>query len=156
VRETDSRVPIFTLRSMEAQMENFTGPVLAIASLLGVFAVAALLLASIGLYAVIAFHLSRRTRDFGIRMALGASSQQVLRGILREGLMLTTIGLVLGFLLSAASGNALRGILFGVTPTDAVTYAGVFVLLSVVSLLACYLPARRAAGIDPTVALRQE
>ena len=156
VRETDSRVPIFTVRTMQAQMENFMGPVLAIASLLGVFAVAALLLASIGLYAVITFHLSRRTRDFGIRMALGASSQQVLRSILREGLVLTATGLVLGFLLSAATGKALRGILFGVTPTDAITYAGVFMLLSVVSLVACYLPARRAARIDPTVALRQE
>jgi hypothetical protein len=156
VRETDSRVPIFTVRTMQGQMENFMGPVLAIASLLGLFAVAALLLASIGLYAVITFHLSRRTRDFGIRMALGASSQQVLRSILREGLVLTATRLVLGFLLSAATGKALRGILFGVTPTDAITYAGVFVLLSVVSLVACYLPARRAARIDPTVALRQE
>jgi len=156
IRETDPRVPIFTLRTMQAQLENFIGPVLTIATLLGVFAVAALLLASIGLYAVIAFQLSKRTRDFGIRMALGASARQILRTVLREGLQLTALGLALGFVLSAATGRALRGILFGVTPTDAATYLGVFALLAAVSLLACYLPARRAAAIDPTVALRHE
>ena len=156
VRDTDSRIPIFTLHTMQDQLDNFTGPVLAIANLLGIFAAAALLLASIGLYAVIAFHLSRRTRDFGIRMALGASSRQILRTVLGEGLQLTAAGLILGFFLSAATGRALGGILFGVTPTDAATYLGVFVLLAAVSVLACYLPARRAAAIDPTVALRQE
>ena len=156
IRDTDSRVPVFTLRTIEDQLENFMGPLLTIATLLGSFAVGALLLASIGLYAVIAFHLSRRTRDFGIRMALGASSRQILRTVLREGLQLTAAGLVLGFLLSVAVGRTLRGILFGVTPTDVATYLGVFVVLAAVSLVACYLPARRAAGIDPTVALRQE
>jgi putative ABC transport system permease protein len=75
---------------------------------------------------------------------------------LREGLQLTAAGLLLGFFLSAATGSALGGILFGVTPTDGATYLGVFVLLAAVSVLACYLPARRAAAIDPTVALRQE
>ena len=156
VRDADPRIPIFTLHTMQDQLENMMGPVRMIATLLGVFALAALLLAAIGLYAVIAFHLSRRTRDLGIRMALGASSRQILRGVLGEGLRLTAAGLVAGLLLSAAVGRGLKGLLFGVTPTDAVTYGGVFVLLAAVALLACYLPARRAAAIDPTVALRQE
>jgi ABC-type antimicrobial peptide transport system permease subunit len=89
-------------------------------------------------------------------MAMGASSGQILEMVLKEGLTMTVIGLVVGFALSLACGKALGSMLFGVTPTDKLTYGGVFGLLAIVSLIACYLPARRAARIDPILALRQE
>jgi putative ABC transport system permease protein len=98
----------------------------------------------------------RRTRDFGVRIALGASSGQILRSVIAEGTRLTAIGLALGFALSLASSAAFRSLLTGVTPTDTPTYVGVLVLLSIASLLACYLPAYRASRINPIDALRQE
>jgi len=156
IRETDARVPVFDLRGMEAQIRNQTGPVLMIATLLSVFAGGVLILAAIGLYAVIAFNMSRRTRDFGIRIALGASSRQIVEAVLREGLLITAIGLAVGFALNVAGAKALGSLLYGITATDWPTYVGVFALLAVVSLIACYLPARRAARIDPMQALRQE
>jgi ABC-type antimicrobial peptide transport system permease subunit len=108
------------------------------------------------LYAVIAFHTARRTREFGIRIALGASSRQVLRAVLREGLVLAGIGLGAGLALSAMATRALSGLLFGVRATDPVAWAGVVGLLGAVALAACYVPARRAARIAPLDALRQE
>ena len=156
IRETDARVPVFELRSMESLILNQTGPVFMIATLLSVFAGGALILAAIGLYAVIAFNMSRRTRDFGIRIALGASQRQIVEGVLREGLLITAIGLAVGFALNIVGAKALGSLLYGITATDVPTYLGVFALLSIVSLVACYLPARRAARIDPMQALRQE
>jgi predicted permease len=160
IREADSRVPVFDLRSMNAQIRNYTGPVLMIAILLSLFAIGALILAAIGLYAVITFNMSRRTRDFAIRVALGASSRQIIGSVLKEGMLMTAIGLGIGFALSMAGAKTFGGLLFGVTPTDPPTYLGVFALLTMVSLIASYLPARRAgadgshAGIAARVAGR--
>jgi hypothetical protein len=98
----------------------------------------------------------RRAREFGVRIALGASARQVLSTVIGEGLALTVIGLAAGLLLSLGVAIAVRGALFGVTPTDPQTYAAVFVLLAVVALLACCLPARAATRVDPVRALRQE
>jgi ABC-type antimicrobial peptide transport system permease subunit len=98
----------------------------------------------------------RRTRELGIRVAIGASARQIQTSVLKEGLVLTAIGLVIGFGLSLAAGFAFRSVLTGVTPTDARTYLGVFSVLAIASMLACYLPARRASRIDPLVTLRYE
>jgi len=156
IHDVDARVPVFSLQSMEAAWGVFTSPVHLMASLLEIFGVGSLVLASLGLYAVAAFYTARRTREFGIRMALGASPAQTIARVLREGFVLTAIGGVLGIALSIAVGRVLGKLLFGVTATDPVTFAGVILLLAVVSTIACYLPARRAARVDPTQALRQE
>jgi ABC-type antimicrobial peptide transport system permease subunit len=156
IRETDTRIPVVSLRTMERELEEDNGPSILIASLLGVFSTAALILAAIGLYAVVALQTPRRRRDFGIRMALGASTHQILATVLREGLLLAAIGGFCGIALSVAAGKALRSLLVGISPTDALTYSGVIAILTSVSLLACYIPARRATQIDPSEALRQE
>jgi ABC-type antimicrobial peptide transport system permease subunit len=115
-----------------------------------------LLIAAIGQYAVAAFASRRRSREFGVRIALGASSRQLVSSVISESFRLTALGLVIGFALSAAVGTVLARVLYGVTPTDPVTFASVFVLLAGASLLASYLPARRAASTDPMVVLRTE
>jgi len=124
--------------------------------LLGGFAGLALLLASIGLYGVIAFSVSQRTREIGIRAALGAKRGGIAMLVLREGTRLGALGLVLGLVISLATTRVLRGFLFQVKGTDPATFLGVIVFLGAVVLLACYLPARRAARIDPVEALRNE
>jgi hypothetical protein len=156
LREIDSRVAIATIRTMDEQLEGVTLSAAMIARLLVIFSVVSLLIAAIGQYAVIAFSMRRRVREFGLRIALGASGGQVIGSVLREGFTLTSIGLLAGLALSVAVATAVRGVLFGVTPTDPITYIGVFALLAGVSLLACCLPARGAARVDPVQALRQE
>jgi predicted permease len=155
-REVDARVPVGYMRTMESHLTEFISPGLLLMTLLGLFSIGALLLAATGLYAVVAFHTARRTRDFGIRMALGASPRQILDTVMRDGLILTVFGVGIGLALSAAAGRAFRSLLFGVAPTDQPTYLAVIALLAIVSLFACYVPARRAARTDPTVALREE
>jgi putative ABC transport system permease protein len=156
VREVDANVPIVSIRTMETELESAKWPVRAITMLLAIFAVGSLLIAVIGQYAVVTFSMRRRTRDFGLRKALGASSSQILGSVLGEGLRMTMVGLFAGCLLSLGTSIALRRLLYGVSPTDAPTHVGVFVLLAVASAAACYLPARRATRIDPMQALRQE
>jgi macrolide transport system ATP-binding/permease protein len=156
IREVGARVPVAYVRTMETHLMEFVSPGLLLMTLLGLFSIGALLLAAIGLYAVVAFHTARRTRDFGIRMALGASPRQILNKVVKEGLILTVLGVGIGLALSAAAGRAFRSLLFGVNPTDEPTYLAVITVLGIVSLFACYVPARRAARTDPTVALREE
>lgn len=156
IRDVDTRIPVFSLRTMETELEEDNGPAILVASLLGVFSTGALILAAVGLYAVVALQTARRRRDFGIRMALGASTHQILGTVLREGLLLAAIGGVSGIVLSVAAGKALSSLLVGIGPTDAITYCGVIALLAAVSLLACYIPARRATQIHPSEALRQD
>ena len=156
LREIDPRIAIASTRTMEAQLENVTFTARIIARLLLIFSLISLLIAAIGQYAVIAFNMRRRVREFGVRIALGASARQVLSTVLGEGFALTAIGLCVGLLLSLGVALAARGALFGVTPTDAPTYAAVFALLGCVALVACCLPARAATRVDPVQALRQE
>ena len=124
--------------------------------LLGVFAATALLLAAAGLYAVIAYLVSQRTREIGIRLALGATPRHVLRLMMSQGMKLTLIGVMIGFGGALVVTRLMRGLLFGVAPTDLMTFGISAVVLIVVALLACFIPARRATKVDPLVALRYE
>jgi predicted permease len=124
--------------------------------LIGFFGITALLLAAVGLFGLIAYSVNRRTREFGVRIALGATSWDVLGLVLGQGLQTILIGVSIGIAGSFAVSQTLSSLLFGVTATDPVTFAGVTLLLIAVALLACYIPARRATKVDPMVALRYE
>ena len=124
--------------------------------LVGSFAAMALLLGVVGLYGVIAYSVSQRTREIGIRMALGAQRWSVHQMVLREAGWLATTGIAIGAVCSLAATRLLRGLLFGIHPWDLPTLAGVAAVLGVSALLASYIPARRAASVDPVVALRTE
>ena len=156
IRQIDTRLSVFSVRTLDSEWRDFTMPIRAIVNLLALFALGALAMASIGLYAVIAFYTAKRTREFGVRMALGATPRQILRAVLQEALLLAAAGLALGLGLCAVAGSALGHLLFGISPTDARTYIAVAAALTFVALLACYLPARRAARIDPLQALRED
>jgi predicted permease len=156
LREIDPRLAIASINTMDARLEGVTFGARMIARLLLMFSLISLVIAAIGQYAVIAFNTRRRVREFGVRIALGASVRQVLSTVLGEGFALTAIGLVIGFFLSLAVAFAIRGVLFGVTPTDGQTYGGVFALLGCVALVACSVPAFAATRVDPVQALRQE
>jgi ABC-type antimicrobial peptide transport system permease subunit len=127
--------------------------------LLEAFAGLALLLTGIGLYGVIAYAVAQRTHEIGVRMTLGASRTQVVNMVLKSGLQLTGIGMAVGVVLSliaARFATSFSSLLFGVKPTDTLTFTAVVGLVAFVSLLACYIPAYRAAKVDPMIALRYE
>jgi putative ABC transport system permease protein len=124
--------------------------------LLAIFAGTALLLSSVGIYGVLSYMVAQRARDIGIRMALGASQGQIVWDVLGFGLRLTAIGLAMGLAAAFAATRLLSSLLYGVRPTDAITFAAVSLILLVVALIASYLPARRATHVDPIVALRYD
>jgi ABC-type antimicrobial peptide transport system permease subunit len=124
--------------------------------ILGVFAAVALVLASIGIYGVMAYTFSQRTHEIGVRVALGAQRSDILRLALGEGMILVAIGLGAGLIGAAIVTRFLRSMLFSVTATDPITFASIAALLAAVALLACFIPARRATQVDPLVALRED
>jgi putative ABC transport system permease protein len=124
--------------------------------LLAVFAGVAMILAAIGIYGVIAYSVTQRTREIGIRMALGAQKTQMLGMVLRQSMMLVVLGIAIGFIVALVSTRVLKSLLYGVGANDISIYAVVIMLLSLAALLASYLPARRAMKVDPMVALRYE
>ena len=156
IQQVDPRIALVYSRTMNTQFETITLPTRLIITLLTLFSMTSLVIAVMGQYAVVSFNMKRRTREFGVRVAMGASSRHIIRSVLKEGLALTAAGLTLGFALSLVAGVGLRSLLYGVTPSDSLTYVGVSALLTAASMLACYLPARRASHVDPLVALRYE
>jgi putative ABC transport system permease protein len=156
IRELDPDLPIQEYRTMAEHVGESVARPRFYTMLLGAFAAIALLLASVGIYGVLSYLVAQRTRELGIRVALGASTQQVLSLVMRRGLALTGAGVVAGILAALAATRLLASLLFGVGAADPLTFAIVATTLMSVAALACYLPARRAARVDPVVALKAE
>ena len=156
VLAVDPNQPITAVRRLEQVIERSASPQRLAASLLSIFAGAALLLAALGIYGVVSHGVSRREREIGVRMALGARAADVLRMVLREGLRLSLYGIGAGVLAALALGKLLAGFLYGVSPTDPATFALVGAGLALVAMAASWLPARKATRVDPAVALRSE
>jgi putative ABC transport system permease protein len=156
VQSLDPSMPIFDAKTLTEHMQIPLFPARMAAIVLGSFGVLALVLAGIGIYGVMSYVVAGRTREIGLRMALGADRRSVLRLIVGQGMTLAVIGLGVGLLVAAAFTRLLSSQLYGVSPADPVTFAGVAALLAVVAFLACYIPARRATKVDPMIALRYE
>jgi predicted permease len=156
VREVDASLPVFDVMSLGERVERAYSELRFSASCLGAFALAALLLAALGVYGVMAYSVSERTAEMGVRMSLGARPADIARMVLGDGLALTAVGLALGLGAALALGGVLRSQLVGVAPSDPAALAGAAALLLAGALLAAWLPARRAARLDPTEAIRRE
>jgi putative ABC transport system permease protein len=152
----DKDQAVFNVRTMEQMLSQSVAARRFSMILLGVFAGLALILAAVGIYGVISYSVAQRTREVGIRMALGAQAMDVLMLVVRDGLRLVMIGVAIGLAGALMLTRLMTTLLFAVTPTDLFTYATVALGLFVVALLACYIPARRATKVDPLVALRYE
>lgn len=156
VHQIDRELPLFDVRTMEQLVSRSVSEPRFNMILLTFFSGLALALASVGIYGVMACSVSERTREIGIRMALGAEARDVLKLVLRQGAALTVAGVGLGLLAALAATRVIASFLFGVSATDPATFAGIGLMLGAVALLACYIPARRATKVDPIVALRYE
>jgi ABC-type antimicrobial peptide transport system permease subunit len=156
VKAVDRRLPPPVIRTMDHILADTVAQPRFLTWLLSLFGVSALLLAVIGIYGLISYSVTQRTRELGIRMALGAPKRHVLLLVMRHGLWLALSGVCAGVLAALALTRVLRSLLYETDPTDPATFAGLAVLLTVTALLACWFPARRAANVDPMVALRSE
>jgi putative ABC transport system permease protein len=156
VAEIDRNQPLTSVATMEQLISRSTTSERALMFLITAFAVLALVLAAIGIYGVVSYWVNQRMREIGIRMALGADQKNILSVVLREGIKLTLIGLVIGVPLAMGLTNLLPNVLYGVGRHDPVTFVVIALILGAVAVLACYVPARRAAKVDPMVALRYE
>jgi putative ABC transport system permease protein len=156
IRKMDAELPMFEVRTMSERLNRSLWLRRAYSWLFAVFAVVAIVLAAAGIYGVISFSVSQRTREIGIRIALGARPEQVMRGVLRNGMVLVSIGVAVGVAASLWTGRFLETLLFGVSMRDAATYAVVVSSVGLVDVLANFVPARRAAAVDPIRALRAE
>jgi predicted permease len=156
IREVDAEVPLLNIQTMEESVSASLSPQRFTMLLLVVFAGTALLLAAAGIYGVMAYMVTRRTQEIGVRMALGAAASDVLRLVIGQGMWTTAIGVAIGIGGAFALTRTMQSLLFGVSTTDPMTLAGVVLLLAAVSVFACWVPARRATKVDPLVALRYE
>jgi putative ABC transport system permease protein len=156
ISDADATLPIVTMASLRSRLDGVTIIERQVTTLLIGFALISLAIAAIGQYAASMFNMRRRTRDIGVRVALGASTEQIRRSVVQEAFLLTVPGLVIGFLLSAATATAAKAVLFGVTAVDPLTYLGVLTLLAATSLVATCVPAWRAGRVNVVDALRQE
>ena len=156
VRDVDGDLPIFGLKTMEQAVSDSVAQPRFYMLLLAAFAVIALLLAAIGIYGVISYSVSQRTRELGIRVALGATRQKIVGLVVGQGMWIAALGVVIGIAASLALTKAMASLLFGVDKLDPLTFAAAPLVLLIAAALGCYLPARRAAMADPVVAMRNE
>lgn len=156
LRNLDPTLPLYSVKTLTEHMKIPLFPARMAAGALGSFGVLALVLAAVGIYGVMSYVVAGRTREIGLRMALGAQSGNVRALILRQGMTLALIGSVIGLAIAFGATRLLKSVLYGVSASDPVTFTGVTILLATVALLACWLPARRATRVDPMTALRAE
>ena len=156
VRSIDKNLPLFEVKTQEEQIAQSMAQETFFAKLSSLFGLLALILACVGLYGVMSYGVVRRTKEMGIRMALGAQRQKIIWLVLKESLLLIAIGIAIGLPTAFGLTRLATSMLFGLKATDPSTFAGVAIILTIVALLSCYLPARRATKIDPMVALRYE
>ena len=156
VADVDARVPIAELQPMQALMDKANGPTRFAATMIGLFAIIAVLLAAVGLYGVLATTVRQRTAEIGMRMVCGAAPGRILRLVLAEGLQLSAAGIVMGLAVALSLTGVIRSLLVSVTPTDPVTFAGITALFILVVVASALVPALRAARVDPVVAIRQQ
>ncbi len=156
IERLDSRVPVYPMTTLAQETQKQTRGRAADARLIGSLSLIGMAMAGIGLYGIVAFAVTRRTHELGVRLALGARSQDVLRAVMGQGLKLSLVGLALGLMGSFLLGRVLWASLFGTNSFDLIAFAGSSSVLLGAALLACYVPARRAAQVDPMAALRYE
>ena len=156
VHAMDRELPVFNVKTMDEYISASVAAPRFNATLLVIFAAVALILTIVGLYGVMSYSVAQRTNEIGIRMALGAQTGDVLRLIVSQGFKLVLLGLGIGLAAALALMKIISSLLFGVTTKDPFTFGAVAVLLAIIALLACYIPARRATRLDPLRALRYE
>ncbi len=156
VQSVDPTLPVFGAQTLNQTVSASLAERRFSMEMVGLFALTALLLAALGIYGVISYMVSERTHEIGIRLALGAQTGNIMRMVVRQGLSLAMAGAAVGLVGAFIVSHWMAGLLYGVRPTDPVTFLGVAFLLLAVALLACYIPARRAIHIDPIIALRYE
>jgi putative ABC transport system permease protein len=156
VHELDAGLPLATVRTMEEWVSSSATQPRLSAALVGVFAVVAVLIAAIGIYGVLAYSVNQRTREIGLRIALGARADGVVRLIVKEGMVVAFAGIGAGLVAAIVLGRAVGSLVYGIAPRDPLTFAGVAAALALVALAACSVPAKRASRVDPMVALREE
>jgi putative ABC transport system permease protein len=156
IHALDSNLPIYNIRLMDERLARSILPQRFNAMLIGIFAVVALILAMMGIYGVMAYTVEQNTRDIGIRIALGAQQRDVMGMVIKQGLRLALIGIAVGLIAAYLLSRTISDLLYGISPTDAMTFVYVSLILTGVALVACFVPARRAMKVDPMVALRYE